>query len=271
MSLESLHPFAGNHAIQSMAFALRWAEPLSPSQIGVLRSRARAFEGYPHLSDRTHLSINMTDGHAVGQSPQVSNSFELNGFSLDSAARRSDGAPAVSIVVEKEEAIIAFREYSRWESISQQASSILSLFSGSDADTAIIVLGLQFSDVFEWRETWDSFSESQVFNEGNPYMAPNVFSSKLNWHSHHGFVDEITEPVELQRINTINVSRETRKSRRLIKITTSHQMRLKSSLTEWTGTNQGILWQCWNGSHEKNKDILLALLTKPVLDKISLK
>lgn len=270
MSLERLHPFAGNHAIQSMAFALRWAEPLSVGQLETLRSRARTIDGYPHLSDRTQLSINLIGGHPAGPSPQV-NPVEVNGFTLESAARRSDGASAVSIIVDKEETVIAFKEYSRWENISQNVKSLLPVFAGLDIDVPIIAIGLQFSDVFEWRGGWEDFKESDMFKIGNPYMAPNVFSLNQNWHSNHGFIDELDEPFTLKRINNINVSRETRKSRRLIKITTSHQLRFKEFVVEWATANQNKLWMCWDGAHEKNKSILKSLLSDDVLQKIALK
>lgn len=272
MSLESLYPYAGDHAIQNAVFALDFDGALSPDQIKAIKKGAiKELAGeFPLVEDQQIIAINIgsnQSAHQVSPSPQV------GGFTM----QRSSGMPnafARSIVVTPTNALIVVNDYSRWDAVKLDVDRYLDalLLVVGKLPKAVTSIGLQYTDVFNWQSDPSELVLTEVFEAATPYMVPNVLGENAPsmWHSHHGYFVEHLEPVQYRQLDNINVSRIETSGIHSLQILTSHKVQFAAALWQSGEKNRSKISDIFVKLHDANKVILRALLTEQVREKIKL-
>lgn len=270
MSLDHLHPFAGQHAIQSAVFALDFASELDVSEVEALRAAASELASdFPVVSDQQLRTISLQVGSGEASAP--SKNVEVGGFIMERPALVPGEPQGRLIIVKRNGIIVVINNYTRWDKFKADIDRYLSiLLPPVDGQKAVSGVGLQFNDIFLWKADPVDLKLDEVFVVNNPYIPPNVFSSPLLWHSHHGYLMSSKEPVEHQQLDNINVSRVAANEEHQLQILTSHRVTLEKPLYKSWSDNKSILLTIQENLHNKNKFILSALLTPAAQQKINL-
>ena len=270
MSLDHLHPFAGQHAIQSAVFALNFANELDVGETSAIRVEANKLQNeFPVQIGRTRTTVHVPIGPTAA--PLPSSIVEVDGFEMARPALVA-GEPSIRIIIVSGTGIVVvINDYTRWDKFKSDVDRYLSvLLMPVDAKKAVVSIGLQFNDIFFWKADPTDLELAEVFAVDNPYLAPNVFSSPVLWHSYHGYIVSNEYPVRYQQLDNINVSRVAENEVHQLHILTSHQATLDKPLYKgWSG-NKSTLLSIQDSLHAKNKAILAKLLTHELQKKINL-
>lgn len=272
MSLENLYPFAGDHAIQNVVFALEFDGALSPDQIrDVKKDAVKSLSAdFPQVDDQQVISINITPNqskHQVAPSPQI------GGFTMQRSSGLS-GAFARSIMVSPNSALIVLNDYSRWSeaiaSVDRYLDVLLKVI--GKLPKAITAIGLQYTDVFNWRSDPSDLVLTEVFEQTSPYIVPHVLrdGAPLMWHSHHGYFVDHAGPVPYRQLDNINVSRVEASGIHSLQILTSHKVQFAGAMWQAGEKNRSHISTIFTKLHTANKDILRNLLTEDARRKIGL-
>lgn len=270
MNLEHLHPFAGQHAIQSAVFAIDFASELNVGEVGALRQEADKLAGdFPVVNDQQLTTLSMQV--VSGEEPVSSANTEFGGFVMERPALISSEPKRRFINVSRNSIIVVINDYTRWDKFKSDIDRYISvLLAPIDSQKAITGIGLQFNDVFFWRADPAELKIEEVFVANNPYIAPNIFSSPFLWHSHHGYLTSNDNPIRHHQLDNVNVSRVEANEQHQLQILTSHRATFDKPLYKSWSDNKANLFIIQDGLHEKNKLMLTALLTPAVQEKISL-
>lgn len=270
MSLEYLFPFAGQHAIQSAAFALDFVSELDISEVDTVQAAAIAlhseFSTPVVLQQKNKLEFKFEPG----TSGSSTSSTEANGFVLQRPSSIPN-APLRLINVTRTGILIAINDYTRWNKFKGDIDKYLSiLLKPIDSQKAIASIGLQVNDVFLWKSDPVDLKLDEVFTKDNPYIASNALKISSLWHSHHGYLIDQTEPIKYKQLDNINVSRTEVDGVPHIQILTSHRVTFSEPLYKFWSVNKTNFLKILDNLHDSNKLVLRSLLTQTVQDKISL-
>ena len=270
MSLDHLHPFAGQHAIQSAVFALDFANELDIGEISAIRAVSTKLVGdFPIQNERQRTTFTMQVSPM--DAPPPSSNVETDGFEMVRPALAVGQPNSRAIIVNRTSIVVVVNDYTRWDKFKSDVDRYLSvLLTHVDGQKAVASLGLQFNDIFLWKADPADLQLEEVFAAGNPYLAPNVFLSPLLWHSHHGYFVNNKTPVEYQQLDNINVSRVAANEEHQLQILTSHRVTLEKPLYKGWSDNKSTLLAIQDSLHAKNKAILAELLTPEAQNKINL-
>lgn len=269
MSLDPLHPFANQHAIQNALFVLEWKDRLTEKDFRDLKSRIQQrHSAFTVFKPQKMVLLNLTTGAADGASPESSASesgfvFEMPGALMQPARRTLNVTP--------EQCQITINDYSRWSKVKadvdEYVQSIMAV-AGVDSNS-LQAIGLQYTDVWIWKANPADLNMSEVFNKDSPLLVQNVFNLKSYWHSHHGYFEPMKDAALPPRLNNINVSRTQQGELDAINVVTSHRLTFPR---RWDTSAQKIalIGAVQDEFHEENKRILRQLLTPGVLEKIKL-
>ena len=270
MSLENLHPFSSQHAIESAAFALEFSSELDVGQISALRSAAALLSSdFPVVQDKRVTTVNFQV--APEGAPTSSSQIEGGGFTMGRTAFNPIEPPTRFIDVSLNGVVVVVKDYTRWEKFKSDVDRYLSvLLAPIDAQKAVGSLGLQFNDIFLWKADPEDLKIEEVFASANPYLVPNSFSSSMQWHSHHGYLLDSAEPIQHRQLDNINVSRVASNGSDQIQILTSHRVTLDKPLFKYWTAHKATLFEFQEKLHNQNKLILSKLLTPAAQLKINL-
>lgn len=269
MSLDQLHPFAGQHAIESAAFALDFIGELDIAEVLALRNAANQLVGdFPVVAEKQVATLNFQVG--AGSASASSPSIEVGGFTMQRPALLLTERPLRLIDISRSGVVVVINDYTRWDKFKADVDRYLTvLLAPIDNQKAVAGIGLQFNDIFLWRADPSDLKLNEVFSANNPYIAPNVLEAPLLWHSHHGYLVSDSEPVQNQQLDNINVSRVVVNEEHRLQILTSHRVTFEKPLESWS-TNKTLFFNIQEKLHNKNKAILRALLTPDAQLKINL-
>lgn len=270
MSLDALHPFSGQHAIQSAALAIDFASELELGEVSKLRAAsASLFPDFPIVQDQQRTTFSVAFGPG-SSAPTTQN--DAGGFMMQRPSSLASSPPLRQIVVSRENLVLAVNDYTRWDRFKSDFDKYLGQLLGKiDVEKAIKSVALQFTDVFIWRADPSELDLKEVFNVGSAYLPPNVLSpNSLLWHSHHGYLKNTDAPIPCQQVDNINVSRSIVSDRHQLQILTSHKATFSEPLYKAWSSHKGVLMKIWEQMHADNKSILASLLTPEVQGKISL-
>ena len=271
MSLDALYPFGGDHAIQNATFVLDWKEALSEKDIkGIKTLIQQRLQAFSSVKPIQNLVFNLTPG-AMGNVPSAPSTaqagavFEIPGSSVSVPARRA-------IAALRERLQITVNDYGRWAAVFADVEKYFRVVFSELGSQRVASIGLQYSDVFTWRADPKSLNLREVFREGSPYIAPNVFDLQSFWHSHHGFfrrmedVEGAPECLDNVNINCANNSADVL----ALTIITSHKIDFPKA--DWLNGDQIIskMAPIYQSFHGANKRILHSLLTDEVCRRIKL-
>lgn len=268
MSIENLFPIAGNNAIQNAAFAIDWQVELKSSELQVIHAaiESELKAEFPSQLPQQHQTFSFVSDASTHK---FSPSIELGGYLYEKRSHFSN-APTRSISLSKQSLIIIINEYSRWESIWVDVDRYFKTILKHIKDTPIANIALQYSDMFVWKDDPKSLNLAEVFKPNSKYLTPNVLSLKGLWHSHHGYIVELADPVAHARLDNINVNLIDNAGVLSVQITTSHRATLKDAI--WPKNEQifDIINKIMNALHVENKLVMSELLSDEICKKIKL-
>lgn len=269
MSIENLFPIAGNNAIQNVAFAIEWQAELSSSDLQAINvvMESELKSEFPVVTPQNHQTFSfVTD---VASAAKLTPSIEIGGYHYE---RRSpfSSVPNRSITLSKNSLIVLINEYSRWASVWNDVNRYFGIILKHITHAPVVNIGLQYSDVFVWKDDPKSLNLNEVFKPNSKYLTPNVLSLSGLWHSHHGYIVELEAPVPSARLDNINVNLLDNAGVLSIQITTSHRTTLKDVI--WLTNSQSLvtIGEVMNALHTENKIVVSELLSEQLCNKIKL-
>ena len=269
MSTDALYPFAGDHAIQNVAFVLEWPVPLTPSELLKVRGlHAQLQTSFPVMNEMRSLTINFAAN--PGGQTLSSNSNEIGGIQF-LGNPLGPGMVSRMLQVSPLNCIVVINDYSRWEKVWGDVRRWFMIVAPSLFETGhqIPTIGLQYTDVFNWRKAPETMELSEIFLKDTDFLPKNVFKLKSLWHSHHGYFDTRKILVEHKLLENINVGLADNNGQRSITILTVHKATLLTPLWDME-TLQGTVDTLMSDLHLRNKKILSSLLSTDVCAKIKL-
>lgn len=258
-----IYPHAGNNSIQNVSIAFDWNAELNTKEIKAIQEAI-----HPHLVSRfpvyqEHQLIQINVGGAFSPS----NNSEIGGFVY--AESPTNGISNKSLNFNRQNLIIAVNEYSTWkEFLAEVELCIQNILPVIFKHKSITGIGLQYSDLFNWRGARDKFNASVIFDANTKYLPKNALQHNNLWHSHHGFLTLQESPVQFSLIENVNVS-IIENNGLSVQVVTSHRATLKDQI--WTDDNdKSTISAILSAMHDSNKNIFRDLLKTEVQESIGL-
>lgn len=268
MSIENLHPYAGDHAVQNAIFVVEWAEPLKSEAIIHASKLATKFRnsGLGEINLQNTLALKI--GDPVNNVPHIQDD---NGLGAVIFSKKTPMGEAIrSVTISRENCMIVISDYSNWDSVFADVQQYLKLALEDIAPLRPInVIGLQYNDSFSWKDDPSELNLREIFNE-NAYIPKYTFSQTGLWHVHTGYMEALTQPIEHTRLENINVNLADLNGERTIQIVGSSRAQLKSPLWQAHLKNKQQMINMFDVLHALNKQTLKKLLTIDLCRKIKL-
>ena len=258
----SLYPFAGAHAVQSVAFGFEWTNEVSDAELAAVNVAylAQLRPSLPVAAGTQSMVVQIEGGIAS------MNAGAQGGWRY---SKPGHGGMARLLDVQRNRCVGQFNDYTRWNPVFKEAQKWFDTVGPELGPRQYTSLGLEYTDVFNWRADPQSLNLVEVFRTDSPYLPNNVFRQKGLWHVHHGFLSDRNEPgVENRLLENINVNLIEELGQRSIVITTVHRASF-AGVWGWEKL-RALIAPMFEDFHARNKQTLSDLLTNEVLDKISL-
>lgn len=257
----SLYPFAGAHAVQSAAFALEWPVELTEAEIsGIAAAHEKIKHSLPVSAPLHTLTFQMQMlGGQGGAASAVPGGFLFS--------RQGAAGPVRALEVQRNRIVGQVTDYTRWQPVWSEVKSWFAAVAPFLGDRMIAQVGLQYNDVFHWRDTPESLDLKQVFRVDSPLLPSNVFGLKGLWHSHHGYFLDLDAPVKHRLLENVNIGAVEELGQRSIVISTVHKAEV--NIWSWKTLSESID-ALMDSMHQRNKANLLCLLSDDAANKISL-
>lgn len=274
MNLDHLHPHAGSHAIQSMIFAVEWLpEPLQTTA-GINFSeitpivRSKLGNEFPIFEDIMAFTMSITAGQG-NVSSQGGAGHRVSGFLLKKPSSTA-GVPSRLINLSPDNLLIQINDYTRWKDaradVLRYLCTLMDLFG---SNRPVIAIGLQVTDLFNWKSNPDELDLTQIFRRDDSMLLPShVFDLKSLWHSHNGFLTQREQPQGCQQLDNVNVSRNDVNGLPTLQIVGSHRIQFPVPRFIRSAEHVEEIMALHDDLHRTNKGILAKLLTDQVLSKL---
>jgi uncharacterized protein (TIGR04255 family) len=271
MALDDLAPCSGAHAVQSAVFAIEWSNPLPQDALSHIRATydqskelKRQFPAAPQ--EQRILSV-LIDQAAGAISPQpVSSPGECIGYKF---TKQSTISPSRTLQITKDSCLYVVQDYTRWKSVVSDVLLAYSEVSEHLVKSPVAALGLQYTDVFHWRADPEHLNLIEVFDAESGLVPTSALERKSLWHSHHGYLEDRSNPAAHSALENVNVDIVDNGGQRSVAIVTSHQARLQRPLYTAEALCSS-LEMFYESLHDQNKALLGKLLTSEVKSKIKL-
>lgn len=265
MSLDALFPIAGDHAIQNLTCGLEWKEPLVQKDFGDLKTRVeQRLHAFRHFEPHQQLMVNVSPGSA----PNVVSG--AGGFTCSTNPAIGE-APRRSINFSPDQVLFAVNEYPGWATVKKDLDSytreVINTVGGKSR--ALTSIGLQYTDVFQWKGDPQTLAIDEIFRRDTPYLTPTVLNAKSYWHCNQGLFTESKLPNTRLLLN-VNVQRVQAGGMDALSIITAHKLVYTSP--SWSSAEEKIelVASVFETFHGDNKILLKSLLTDAVCEKIKL-
>jgi len=280
MSIEALVPAGGTHAIQGVAFVITWSVELTDSELVKIERLHDVFKKALPISQRVEMmSLTVQDvrpGFGVHKNsrknqPQTTQqSKSLGAIHFVRPGPLGIPRPARAVQANKGNLVLLINDYKGWDEATAFLGEVLNVL------LPIVVNGrpvsgamLQYTDSFTWKDEPALLQWPEVFKADTGYVSKSAFQHSGLWHSHHGYMQDLVEPVPHQLIENVNVDVVQQAAYRVINIFTSHNGSLRSGA--WTVEAAiASVNPLFSSFHDRNKRILRGLLADQVLQKIGL-
>lgn len=256
----SLYPYAGAHAVQSAAFALEWPSELTESELSAVAGVHEKIKGsLPNLAPIHTLMVQLS-----GNQP-VSTSSSPAGYVF---SRGGPAGPVRAVEVHRNRIVGQVNDYTRWKPVWKEVKSWFEALAPHIGKRPISTIGLQYNDVFYWRDSPQTLDLGAVFREDTSLLPRNVFELKGLWHSHHGYFLDCEEPMHHRLLENVNVGMLEELGQRSIVISTVHKAEV-ANIWGWESLTK-IIDPLMASLHARNKETLGKLLSPSAADMISL-
>jgi len=247
----SLYPYAGAHAVQSAAFALEWPIELTENEVSLVGGvHEKLRTALPNAAPMQTITFQMV----AGQAGTTGSATAGHAFS-----RQGPAGPARVLEVHRNRMVGQVNDYTRWEPVWKEVSNWFSAVGPILGNRQITHVGLQYNDIFHWRDAPQSLDLKQVFREDSPLLPGNVFKLKGLWHSHNGYFLERSEPVPHRLLENVNVNMLEELGQRSIVISTVHKAEIADKWG-WDSMSKDID-ALMADLHKRNKEVLGDLLS----------
>ncbi|MGT0246641.1 hypothetical protein [Burkholderia pyrrocinia] len=276
MTIDFLYPFAGDHAVQNVAFVLEWATPMDRSALEAVKRLAPQFRSsFPVVQEQQLITVNVeapkqaiTKHHKPRLPPTPAT--QLGGIQFLHTSGGAPGSFTRMIQVQRESCLVALNEYSRWDAVWPKVCGWLEIV------LPVILTGrslnsftLQYQDLFFWRDDPANLQLREVFAAESPYIPSNVYDLKSAWHSHHGYIQPYDGEWSGHLLNNVNVNVGDLNGVRQIGTMLTHKVTFGTPI--WSlDRAMTALRAVMPELHQENKSILHRLFTDAVRDKIGL-
>jgi uncharacterized protein (TIGR04255 family) len=282
MTIEALYPFAGDHAVQSVAFVLEWATPLDTTTLKALRQLAPRFQSsFPIVQEQQQITVAVDVARKDApkkygkQKPKppatpMAPAAQLGGIQFMHTGGHVPGTFTRMIQVQRENCLVALNEYSRWDIVWPRVQGWLDIvlplvLSGR----ALTSLTLQYQDLFLWRDDPSHLDLREVFQAESPFLPSNCYGLTSAWHSHHGFIEAATGEWPGSLLNNINVNVGDFNGHRQIATMLTHKVTFETPV--WTVERaRAAINAVMPMLHQQNKSTLQAVFSEAVREKIGL-
>lgn len=256
----SLYPFAGAHAVQSAAFALEWTEEISEAEISAIAGTHEKLKlSLPVMTPLQTLTFQMVAGQPS------STSAAPGGYQF---SRPGSAGPARALEVQRNRIVGQVNDYTRWDPVWNEVKNWFATVTPCIGRRLINSVGLQYNDVFHWRDAPDTLNLKRVFREDSPLVPANIFELRDLWHSHHGYFIHRTAPVKHRLLENVNVNMLEELGQRSIVISTVHKAEVPD-VWSWDQLAT-FIDSLMDDLHQRNKTTLGALLSDEAASMISL-
>ena len=170
-----IYPHAGNNSIQNVSIAFDWNTELNTKEIKDIKEAI-----HPHLASRfpiyqEHQLIQINMGGPFS----ASNNNEIGGFVY--AESNTNGISNKSLNFNRQNLVISINEYSSWkEFLAEVELSIQAILPLILKIKGIIGVGLQYSDLFNWRGARENFNAVSIFSPDTKYLPKNALETRYS-------------------------------------------------------------------------------------------
>lgn len=256
----SLYPFAGAHAVQSAAFALEWPEEISDADFNAIAGlREKLKPSLPDINPLQTYTILMSGQSGGGTTSAVPGGYVFS--------RPGPTGPARALEIQRNRMVGQVNDYTRWAPVWKEVKNWFDIVAPVLGKRQIATVGLQYNDVFHWRDTPESLDLKKIFKTDSPLLPANVFDLSGLWHSHHGYFLDRDTPVKHKLLENMNVNMVEELGQRSIVISSVHKAQV--NIWGWEALSECVD-ELMNDLHARNKENLEILLSEDAAAKISL-
>ena len=271
----NVKPYSERHAIKNVVFALEFAQPVQSDFLRAIRSgtvNEQLQAELPRVIEQKALVFNFTTvgtnlGAPVGGAPQP-----LGGLTYDKL--RPNGEAEWAVTINQGMLLVNCGAYSRWNGIWPEAKKLLSMILPTVLEaTSIGTVGLQYVDEFSSIGDKEAFRLDDLFAAHGRFIPPNLLECRGQCHSHHGYFEDVKEPVAGKILTNVNVDVLEQPSRMVASITGSHRCMPFAPLAmggvDEMLADDGLITRIWNKLHRCNKGVIGNILTEEVKNAIA--
>ncbi|MDO9711323.1 TIGR04255 family protein [Paracraurococcus lichenis] len=198
-------PLHEGHAIDHVLFAVQFARPLpegafSRAEMQRLHNRVRKM--LPRGGEEQ--SIDVTVPNLTLDQPAATKA-SISAFFFDRV--RPDGHPGIQLRVERQLITLRHTQYSRWDAVTREVYRLLeeacALFTTSQIPP--VSVGLTYLDTFVWMHSDGPPRVSELLQPPgrSQWIAPVVYNTQEQWHSHAGVFQRLDDHV--RRLVNVNL------------------------------------------------------------------
>ncbi|MEH3085462.1 MAG: TIGR04255 family protein [Xylophilus ampelinus] len=174
----SISPASGEHAIEVMALAVEWTQPLDDNVIGEIESFYESSvdlkSSFPVVREIQGVSIQ------VENSGSAFNAARKRGFQMIQPGEGQ--SPAWALIVHPEFLTCNCMAYDRWSSVKPKALAFMeSILRIATKTNFVQAVGVQYHDRFA-ADTQDAIEAMRrLFNSENRWLSPHVLEQAFPW------------------------------------------------------------------------------------------
>lgn len=257
----ALYPSAGNHSVQNAAFAIEWLSELTPAELSAAMGVHAELSG--SLPKLTQAAVTSFQIGPTGQPQMLPGG--VGGFTFFRAA--SAGGISRSLEVDRMRCVAQVNDYTRWNAVWPEVRKWLAAIIPKLGRKNFTSIGIQFNDVFHWRDRIDSFNPAEVFSAKSTLLPSGALSNKQTWHSHHGYFVNVDTPINSMVLENVNINVLDNLNQRSVIISTVHKAHV--NMWSWDDMNV-VIDDLMEALHQRNKAVLANVLSEGAAKLISL-
>lgn len=254
-------PINSSNAIDSAVFILGFARPFNSNEFDALSGLQIALK-----DDLPSFVRNQIVKMAFQEGKQSVADFELAGSVLQRF--NTDGKPAWTLRVLEDSITVTCHSYISGSSERNQAVKYLEQCVNllkQRSDILLSVITLQITDVF--KDTFESYSIKNVFNENSRYLTRNVFEAGALWHVFQGWFENRDN--DSRWLHVLNLSTQ-QSVEHITSIDHAIQLQLREPIRLAEDSLLNTVQTAFAEAHTKNLNIIRNLLNDTQLNAIGL-
>jgi uncharacterized protein (TIGR04255 family) len=261
----SYSPINNAHSIVETVFFIQFSPAFGASTIRKLISvKDELKEQFPKSNpiNRTAFKFDLAEG---GQT--VMNEAESVGIELQRT--RADGSLEWMLRIAEDIVSVHCLDYTRWDEVWQQAETYLTKALGhiDGSDSFVSSIGLRCIDRFLYKDDPKQSNLTELFKQDTPYIVKTAFTHGPLWHCHSGWFEGLNDLECLIQLN-VNADFANIEGKKALSITVDHSA---TAILEQQASNQTTNFSpIMNQLHDKNKRLLIDLLTQKMATRINL-